>query len=95
MESVPADLDFDDLVGQIEAIEGVENLHHVHVWRPDDTRRALEAHIAVSERDLESADRLKDRIKQMLSERFDIAHAMLEVEFAPNVSHDRNLIRKE
>ena len=95
MESAPADLDLDDLVRQVEAIDGVEDMHHVHVWQPDESRTALEAHIAVSERDLSKADALKGRVKDLLRERFGIDHAMLELEFAADVDHDRNVIHKE
>lgn len=95
MESAPADLDLDELVRQVEAIEGVEDLHHLHVWQPDETRKALEAHVAVSERDLEKADELKSRIRHVLSERYGIGHVMLELEFEANVDHDRAVIRKE
>ncbi len=95
MESAPADLDLEELVAQVEAIAGVEDLHHVHVWQPDETRRALEAHVAVSERDLEKADALKKRIKELLIDRYGIGHVMLEIEFAASVDHDRDVIGKE
>lgn len=95
MESAPADLNLDELVRQVEAIAGVEGLHHVHVWQPDETRRALEAHVAVSERDLEKADGLKKQIKALLLDRYGIGHVMLEIEFAANVDHDRDVIGKE
>ncbi|ODR92131.1 cation diffusion facilitator family transporter [Sinorhizobium alkalisoli] len=95
MESAPADLDLDELVGQVEAIAGVEDLHHVHVWQPDETRRALEAHVAVSERDLEQVDQLKKRIKELLIDRYRIGHVMLEIELAASVDHDRDVIGKE
>lgn len=95
MESAPADLDLSDLVKDVEAIAGVEDLHHLHVWQPDETRKALEAHVAVSERDLEKADALKKRIKKLLLERYGIGHVTLEIEFAAGIDHDRDVISDE
>lgn len=95
MESTPADLDLDDLVSQVQAIEGVENMHHVHVWQLDETRRAIETHVAVSEQDLAQADRLKARIKALLRERFGIGHAILELELVGDIEEAPRIIPKE
>jgi cobalt-zinc-cadmium efflux system protein len=95
MESAPKDFDFDGMIREVKGVDGVEDIHHVHVWRPDEERLALEAHIATKERDLAKADELRRRIKRLLQERFEIGHAMLEVEFADDVDHDRAVIRQE
>ena len=95
MESAPKDFDFEGMVRAMKGFEGVEDIHHVHVWRPDEERLALEAHVAISERDLAKADGLKRRIKSLLQERFGIEHATLEVEHAGSVDHDRAVIRNE
>ncbi|NDW07854.1 cation diffusion facilitator family transporter [Jiella pacifica] len=95
MESAPKDFDFDGMVRAMKGFEGVEDIHHVHVWRPDEERLALEAHVAISERDLAKADGLKRRIKSLLQERFGVEHATLEVELAGSADHDHAVIRDE
>ena len=59
------------------------------------TPAGTEVDVAVSERDLEAADRIRRKLKDMLCDRFDVAHATLEMEFAQDVRHDRSLIQQE
>ncbi|WP_141491540.1 cation diffusion facilitator family transporter [Longimonas halophila] len=81
MESAPRGFDIDALIETTERITGVRNMHHVHVWRLDEHRVALEAHVDVEGiRELDELDRLKQRIKTLLHDQFAIDHATLELE---------------
>lgn len=50
------------------------------VWRLDDHRSALEAHVVVGPGDVDAMERLKDQLKRMLEDHFAIAHSTLEFE---------------
>lgn len=93
MDSAPRDFDYDALVADLKAMPVVEDVHHLHVWQPDEGRTALEGHVAVSERDLAAVTDLNQRIKTRLKERFGIDHATLEFEFASHVRHSRELLQ--
>ena len=81
MESAPPGFDLDAATRATEQLPGVRNMHHVHVWRLDEHRVALEAHVQVAGvRHLHELDRLKRRIKTLLHDRFGIDHATLELE---------------
>lgn len=95
MESAPKGFDFDRMVSEVEAIESVQNMHHVHLWRIDEDRVALEAHVAVRERDLGAMEEIKQRIKDMLHKDFGIAHATLEIEIEGRTGHDLSPIANE
>ena len=92
MESAPEDFDFNHMVREVEALEGVQDLHHVHLWRLDEERVALEAHVAVREGDLRAIEEIKWRVKGKLKDDFDIEHATLEIEVAGRMDHDRSVI---
>lgn len=77
---VPADLDLETLVAALREIEGVQDLHHVHVWDLDESRRSFEAHVLVEERDVALAEDVKGRIRAVL-ERHAVTHSTLELEF--------------
>lgn len=47
MESVPEDINLDDVVDELTTIEGVRNVHHVHVWPLSEATWALEAHLVI------------------------------------------------
>lgn len=92
MESAPKDFDFDRMVREVEAVDGVDDIHHVHLWRIDEQRIALEAHVAVHERDLSAIEEIKKCVKQMLHDDFGIEHVTLEIEIAGRTGHDARKI---
>lgn len=85
MESVPDDIDVRRLTTALESIEGVEEIHHVHIWEIDETHRALEAHVVVhSDRFAQWAE-IKRDIKLRLHDQFGIAHSTIELESVEEV----------
>ena len=95
MESAPSGFDFDGMLGAVEAVEGVEDLHHVHVWRLDEQRVALEGHVSIAKRDVQEMERIKEDIKARLAKEFGVAHSTLEFEFEERRAHGRSLIPDE
>ncbi|MFW5973352.1 MAG: cation diffusion facilitator family transporter, partial [Bacteroidota bacterium] len=91
MESAPPGFDLNAMVAAVESLDGVSDVHHVHVWQLDEKRVALEAHVAVKEDDLERIETLKGRIKQLLHDEYDIGHATLEIEPAGLTGHARDV----
>ena len=79
MEGVPTGLSLDEVVDAIRSLDGISDVHHLHVWELDEHHRALEAHVVLSDAEL---DRSTSRhvLKEMLKERFNIAHSTLELE---------------
>ncbi|HEX3599644.1 MAG TPA: cation diffusion facilitator family transporter [Lacipirellulaceae bacterium] len=80
MEGAPSDVDAEELIAELQAIAGVEEIHHLHLWELDEHHRALEAHVVVEAGDLERWAEIKQEIKLRLCERFDIQHSTLELE---------------
>ncbi len=78
MEGTPEDVVIGEVIAAMEAQEGVENVHHVHVWQLDEHRNALEAHVVLSE--LAKIDETKTVLKAMLHDKFKIEHSTLEFE---------------
>jgi len=95
MDSAPTGFDTDGLVAMLEEGDGVAGVHHLHLWRLDEERVALEVHLALDHADLAAATRMKEGLKGRLAERFGIAHATIEVECAAGVDHDGALFAKE
>jgi cobalt-zinc-cadmium efflux system protein len=87
MEGAPSEIARPDVVAAMGAVAGVESVHHVHIWRLDEERTALEAHVVVSDEavaagDLARLEAIKAELKHLLGERFAIAHSTLEFERA-------------
>jgi len=82
MESAPRGFDIDAMADRVASLQNVAGMHHIHVWRLDESRVALEAHVAT--KDIESLadlDRVKQSIKRVLDDEYGIDHATLELEY--------------
>lgn len=79
MEGVPSDIRLEDVRSALLGIEGIEDIHHLHVWQLDEQKRALEVHIVLPEGGVEGKA-FKEHVRQMLEERFRIGHSCLELE---------------
>ncbi|MFW6354274.1 MAG: cation diffusion facilitator family transporter [Verrucomicrobiota bacterium] len=81
MEGTPAGISLREMTEAVEAVDGVEELHHLHVWELAEDRIALEAHLVVrDELAMDAAHDLRQSVKELLAERYAVAHSTLEVE---------------
>jgi cobalt-zinc-cadmium efflux system protein len=78
MLGTPEDLDPREVVAAMNAVDGVTDVHHVHLWRFDERRISLEAHLVLAEE--ASAAMAKKRVRDLLQTRFGIGHVTLETE---------------
>ena len=82
MHYTPEGLDVRRIEKEINAMEGVKNLHHVHVWTLSEHDLHFEAHInAEADLKLSECCALKDKIEALLLERYSINHATLQFEY--------------
>jgi cobalt-zinc-cadmium efflux system protein len=85
MDGAPEDISINDVAAAMEEHEGVENVHHIHIWRMDEKRNAIEAHVRLCSGG--AIDDVKIALKKILSERFAIEHSTLEFEEAHCADH--------
>ena len=77
LDGVPAGIDIAELERRMIAVEGVEAVHHLHVWAISTTENALTAHVVLSDPCL--LVRVKPQLREMLAAA-GIDHATLECE---------------
>jgi len=63
MDGVPAGLDLANVNSRLADIDGIQNIHHLHIWPIGTTRVALTAHIVI---DKESR---RATVQKMVNER--------------------------
>jgi cobalt-zinc-cadmium efflux system protein len=78
MEGAPENININDVVRAMEAVEGVSNVHHVHLWQLDEHRNALEAHVVIH--DFSETESIKQLLKLEIEKTFSISHSTLEFE---------------
>jgi cobalt-zinc-cadmium efflux system protein len=79
MNAAPDDLDTKSVAEAMAGIDGVAGIHHVHLWRFDERRCSLEAHVLLADDHTNAAD-VKQRLRVLLAEEFGVRHATLETE---------------
>jgi cobalt-zinc-cadmium efflux system protein len=81
LEGTPEGLDPAGVERAIADHDGVESVHHLHLWSLASDVPALSAHVVlVGQVSLHEAQVRGDGVKAMLAERFGIDHATLELE---------------
>ena len=76
----PLDIHVPALAEELRSVEGVTDVHHVHVWELDESQRSFEGHIVVERQDVQLAERVKGLVRDVLT-RHGISHATLECEY--------------
>lgn len=78
----PPDIETRGVLDAVRDVPGVTGIHHAHFWQMNEHHAALDAHVVIEEGRWNDADAIKERIKAVLSDRFDIEHTTLELECA-------------
>lgn len=78
LQGTPSDVDIQALTEYLDGIEGVTDVHDVHVWALSSDEYALSAHVVVTQ----DADRdaVLDACQRSLKREFGIDHATLQLE---------------
>lgn len=85
----PDHIDIKELVREVHKIDGVNKLHHIHIWSLNDDELHLEAHLDCSN-DIKMSEfnLLLDKIEQVLFTQFHINHINIQPEFKKEDSKD-------
>ena len=78
LQAAPAGIDLDRLSADLAALPDVVDVHDVHVWTLTSEMDVASAHLMVAEE--ASSHAVLDRARVLLSERYGVAHATLQVE---------------
>ena len=86
-DAVPEGFGADDIQNRISALDGVINVHHMHIWAISTTETALTCHIVIPEASM--LEEVTDRVKEMLDS-IGIHHSTLELETKSSHCHDHD-----
>jgi cobalt-zinc-cadmium efflux system protein len=86
LEGAPREIDPDALGADLAAVDGVAELHDLHVWQIGSGESAVSAHILVGAP--HDCHEVSSRLRLMLAERYGIGHVTLEADHADAPTHD-------
>jgi len=78
----PAEIDITKIEKRLQQIEGLKNIHHIHVWNLTDKLLHFECHLFL-EQDLQVSQTsgIFEHVRQILHDEFDIEHVTIQFEF--------------
>ncbi|WP_434379809.1 cation diffusion facilitator family transporter [Melittangium boletus] len=80
LEAVPAHVDLSELKRLLGEVEGVSDVHDLHVWTISSGMYALSAHLVVADPKVSNNDDILTTVKHLLFDRFGIDHTTIQIE---------------
>jgi cobalt-zinc-cadmium efflux system protein len=80
MEAAPRGVDMAEMVRQILRVPGIKDVHDLHVWSLSSERTALSCHVLMEDQPTSQSSLSLSQMKQVLRQRFGVAHSTIEVE---------------
>ena len=79
IQSAPA-IDYEKMEQEIEAIDGVKDVHHVHIWQYSEKIIIFDGHIDFEDQLLSEIEKAYPRITSLLKLKYGITHVTIQAE---------------
>jgi len=90
MQFTPENISIDEIISQLEKLQGVKDIHHVHVWQINEHDIMFEAHVDMNQDiKITEFELILEDIKGVLKQ-FKIGHCTLQPEYS--VDDDKQII---
>lgn len=89
LEGAPRELDMQQVVATMKQLDGVVDVHDLHIWTISTGMNALSGHVVVRDQMLSQSNRLLNDINAVLAERYNITHTTIQLESEQEVSFKR------
>jgi len=80
LEGIPHGLRLDAVADAIRQVEGVRDVHDLHVWTLGQSLHALSCHVLIADMPPSASEAILRRLNRTLEERFRIAHTTIQFE---------------
>ena len=82
MQMTPADFDISKVELRLKMIEGLKNVHHIHVWNLTDKLLHFECHLRLdNDLKISETEDIFEQAKKILKNEFDIEHVTIQFEY--------------
>ncbi len=80
LEGTPRGVKLEQVEAAMRQVEGVNDVHDLHVWSIGSETRALSCHISIADIPPSASERILHEVKNLLREEFKIAHTTIQFE---------------
>ena len=91
LEGAPSELDIREILATLKELEGVVDVHDLHVWTISTGMDALSGHVVVRDQMLSESNKLLSEINTVLAERYNITHTTIQMEHEREISFRRTI----
>lgn len=91
MEGTPSNISMEKVKELVEQIDGVVDIHHLHIWTVGEGDNHIEAHVNIQNMLTSESDKLRFDIEKLLHDNFGVHHSTIQ--FECGVCKDKNLIK--
>ena len=82
MQGTPKTVDIDEIAEELEKMDAIKNIHHVHIWALDEHTLFFEAHVNLQNDILVSElSEVYEKLEQVLKGRFGVTHLTIQFEY--------------
>jgi len=82
LEGLPRGLTLQSVIDSMRAVEGVLDVHDLHIWSLGSSTHALSCHVLIEDVPPSSSDAILRRLNGMLADQFHIFHTTVQFEHA-------------
>ena len=80
LEGTPRGIHLEKVANAIRAVEGVIDVHDLHIWSLGSETRALSCHIQIADAPISATDRILQQVNSSLQQLFHIDHTTIQFE---------------
>ncbi|MFL6491317.1 MAG: cation diffusion facilitator family transporter [Nitrososphaera sp.] len=91
LEGAPSALDMREITVTLKQLDGVVDVHDLHVWTISTGMDALSGHVVVRDQMLSESSKLLSEINAVLVERYNITHTTIQLEHEHEISFRRTI----
>jgi len=82
LEGLPRNISLQEVARALLCVEGVQEVHDVHIWTIGTDMIALSCHICIPDMHMEESEKILARVRDLLGGRFQITHTTIQFERA-------------
>jgi cobalt-zinc-cadmium efflux system protein len=82
LEGLPREMRLEDVAGAILGIEGVQEVHDIHIWTLGTDLHALSCHVSIPDMHMDESEKIRANIEERLASEFHITHTTIQFERA-------------
>ncbi|MBW2055496.1 MAG: cation transporter [Deltaproteobacteria bacterium] len=80
LEATPKDINMKELLDELRKIQGVKEVHHIHLWTITSGINAMSAHVLIDDVLISSSAHILKEIKILLHNKYRIEHSTIQFE---------------